>query len=85
MWTRGGKEILYLTSRGRDTTVMSVPIVIGKELSAGAPQPILTRRDLVSCAVTRDGERLLLSAEFGDTPPPYIQLILNWTAALRPR
>jgi serine/threonine protein kinase len=85
MWTRGGKELLYLSTQGRETAVMSVPIEIGKELTAGAPRPLLTRRDLVSCAVTPDGERLLLSTESGETPPPYIQLILNWTTALRGR
>ena len=85
MWTRGGKELLYLASQGRDTTVMSVPVDTEKEFTAGVPRPILTRRDLVSCAVTADGERLLLSTESGETPRPYIQLILNWAAALKRR
>ena len=35
MWIRGGKEMLYLSSKGRETAVMSVPIEIGKERSCG--------------------------------------------------
>jgi len=85
MWTRGDKELLYLASQGRDTTVMSVPVETGKEFTAGVPRPILTRRDLVCYAVTADGDRLLLSTESGETPRPYIQLILNWAAAPKRR
>jgi Tol biopolymer transport system component len=85
LWTRGGRELLYLTCRGRDCSVMSVPIGTGATFTAGTPRPIVARRNLVSFAVTSDGERLLLSVESGDTPPPYISLTLNWTAAAERR
>jgi Tol biopolymer transport system component len=85
VWTRGGKELLYVASRGRESTLMSVAVEAGPPLIAGAPRSILTRRGLVSFAATQDGERLLLSVESGDTPPPYIGLTLNWTAALKGR
>jgi Tol biopolymer transport system component len=84
-WVRGGRELLYLSQQGHDLSVMSVSIATGATLTPGTPRPILTRRDLVSFAATSDGERLLLSAESGDTPPPYISLTLNWTAAMRGR
>ena len=84
-WIRGGKELLYLSQQGRDVSVMSVPMATGAALTAGTPRPILTRRGLASFAATSDGERLLLSVESGDTPPPYISLTLNWTAALNRR
>ncbi len=85
MWARGGKEILFVAGQGRDTSVMSVPIESGNEIAAGPPRPLFTRGGLVSFAATQDGERLLLSVESGETPPPHIDLTLNWTAALKRR
>jgi serine/threonine protein kinase len=73
------------TSQGRESTVMSVPVAPGPAFRAGAPRPIVTRRGLVSFAATRDGERLLLSVESGETPPPRIGITLNWTAMLKGR
>jgi len=84
-WVRGGNELLYGSRQGRDVNVMSVQVGAGTVFTAGAPQPVLSRRDLVTFAATSDGERLLLSVESGDTPPPYISLTLNWTAAMRAR
>jgi len=84
-WVRGGTELLYLSQQGRDVSVMSVPVASGTALTAGTPRPILTRRGITSFAATSDGERLLLSVESGDTPPPYISLTLNWTATVRQR
>ena len=85
MWTRGGKELLYVSSEGRDFSVMSVAVEAAATFVAGPPRPLLTRRGLVSFAATQDGERLLISVESGETPPPYIGLTLDWTAALRQR
>jgi len=82
-WVRGGTEILYRSSQGRDDSVVAAPVVTDPAFTAGAPRPILTRRGLVSFAVSGDGERLLLSVESGETPAPHIELTLNWTAALR--
>jgi Tol biopolymer transport system component len=82
IWTRGGKELLYLAAKGRDSTVFSVALEMAAGRAAGAPRPLLTRRGLISFAATRDGERLLLSVESGETPPPHIELTLNWTAVL---
>ena len=84
-WIRGGKELLYVAPQGRDSAVMSVSIEAGPPLKAGAPRTILTRRGLASFSATADGERLLLSVESGDTPPPHIALTLNWIAALKGR
>jgi Tol biopolymer transport system component len=84
-WIRGGKELLFVSPEGRDFSVISVPVETGAALVVGTPRPILTRRGLVSYAATQDGERLLLSVESGETPPPHIGLILNWTAALEGR
>jgi len=84
-WIRGGRELLYLSQQGRDVCVMSVSVGAGPALTTGTPRPILTRRGLASFAATADGERLLLSVESGDTPPPYISLTLNWTASMRQR
>jgi len=84
-WVRAGKELLYMSFQGRDGSVMSVPVGTGPAFTAGTPRTILTRRGLASFAVSSDGERLLLSVESGDTPPPYISLTLGWTAAMRHR
>jgi serine/threonine protein kinase/Tol biopolymer transport system component len=82
MWCRGGRELLYMSFQGRDGSVMSVPVGTGPAFTAGTPRTILTRRDLAWFAAAGDGERLLLSTESGDTPPPYISLTLGWTAAM---
>ena len=85
IWTRGGKELLYMSSQGRESSVMAVPAESGTAFTAGTPHPLFTRRDLVSFAATQDGERLLLSVESGETPPPHIGFTLNWIAALKRR
>jgi Tol biopolymer transport system component len=85
VWVRGGRELLYLSRQGRDVGVMSVSVGTGPAFAAGTPRPILTRRGIASFAATSDGERLLISTESGDTPPPYISLTLNWTAAVQQR
>lgn len=85
LWTRGGAELMYTAMQGRDTTLMSVQIEPGAALRASAPRLILVRRGLASFAANGDGERLLLSVESGDTPPPYIALTLNWIEALKRR
>jgi serine/threonine protein kinase/Tol biopolymer transport system component len=84
-WVRGGRELLYLSRQGRDVSVMSVAVGGGPAFTAGTPRLIFSRRGLTSFASTGDGERLLLSVESGDTPPPYISLTLNWTDVLRHR
>jgi hypothetical protein len=85
VWVRGGRELLYLSRQGRDVGVMSVSVGTGPAFAAGTPRPILTRHGIASFTASRDGERLLLSVESGDTPPPYISLTLNWTATVRQR
>ncbi len=85
IWTRGGRELLFVAPEGRDASVMSVPVESGAAFTAGAPRALVTRRGLVSFSAAQDGERLLLSVESGETPPPYIGLTLNWTAALEGR
>jgi Tol biopolymer transport system component/tRNA A-37 threonylcarbamoyl transferase component Bud32 len=84
-WVRGGKELLYLSAAGNDVSVMSVPVGTGLTFTSGTPRAILTRRHLECFTVSSDGERLLLSVESGDTPPPYISLTLGWTAAISQR
>jgi Tol biopolymer transport system component len=84
-WDRGGRELLYASFQGRDGSVMSVEVGPGPAFTAGTPRAILTRRGLEWFAPTRGGERLLLSVESFDTPPPYISLTLGWTAAMRQR
>jgi len=72
MWTRGGKELLFLAWQRSGSSVMSVPVESGASFTAGTPHPLFIRRGLVSFSATRDGERLLLSVESGETPPPHI-------------
>ena len=74
-----------MSTQGREATVISVLVESGTAFAAGTPHPLFTRRGLASFAATQDGERLLLSVESGETPPPYIGLTLNWTAALKGR
>ena len=84
-WVRGGKEVFYRSSQGRDDSVVAVPVVTDPEFAVGAPRSILTRRGLASFAVRGDGEQLLLSVGSGDTPPSHISLTLGWTAAMKRR
>jgi Tol biopolymer transport system component len=79
IWSRGGKELLYVARAGG---LMSVPIEAGAEFRPGAPRPLFTGSDLVTGGdVTADGERFLLS-EAAEAPRREIGLFVNWTAVL---
>ena len=82
-WTRGGKEILFLSSEG----VMAVEIESAGRLEAGKPRRIFPYRPPIPQLegayrspydVTSDGERLLL-VEGGDDPAALrLHVVLNW-------
>jgi eukaryotic-like serine/threonine-protein kinase len=82
IWTRGGKELLYVT---RDRDLVAVPIEAGTECRPGAPRKLFTGSGLVTGGdVTADGERFLVS-KAAEAPHREIRLFIDWTAALEKR
>jgi dipeptidyl aminopeptidase/acylaminoacyl peptidase len=82
-WTRGGKELLFLSSEG----VMSVEIETAGDLEAGKPRKLFPFRPPLPQLegayrrhydVSSDGERFLL-VEDGDDPAAHrLHVVLNW-------
>jgi Tol biopolymer transport system component len=90
-WRANGRELFYVAADG---TLMAVSVKPGDNFEASAPVALFKtgiRRTAVSgsygytqdYAVTRDGQRFLISAGPPDTVPTNI--VVNWTAALSPR
>ena len=84
-WTRGGKELLYLRPEPGGASVMSVAIETGPALRPAMPRVLFRVAGLQGFSPTQDGERILIAAETGTTPPPTIALILDWTEQLKDR
>jgi hypothetical protein len=85
-WTRGGREIVYLTPDG---TIMSVEIAAGAQaLEAGRPK-LLFRVPLSGditryrnhYAVTSDGQRFLVDTADEATREP-LTVVVNWDALI---
>jgi dipeptidyl aminopeptidase/acylaminoacyl peptidase len=92
-WRGDGGELFYVAADGM---LMSVAVKAGATFEAGAPVALFKtaiRRVRVSgtyvytqnYAVTRDGRRFLISAASGQPNTAPTNIILNWTAALRPQ
>ncbi|HEV8231856.1 MAG TPA: hypothetical protein VGQ75_05880, partial [Thermoanaerobaculia bacterium] len=87
-WWRGdGREIFYL---GPDQTLMSVGVQAGDSFESGAPTalfrasfPMLIPAYWANYGVTPDGQRFLVSELVTETASTPINVVLNWTAALK--
>ena len=87
MWSRNGKELLYLTP---DEKLMSVTVNTGlATLQAGIPQPLF-QAQLIPLSYWRniyipspDDQRFLMLAPATQTKPEPITVVVNWPALLR--
>ncbi len=82
LWSRNGKEILYLTF---DRRLMSIPIRTEPALSAGEPTVLLTFKegeDWEYFDVSPDGKRFLavVPEAAADTEEHPLNVVLNWPA-----
>jgi Tol biopolymer transport system component len=84
-WRADGKEIFYVSPDG---TLMAVTVSVaagGKQITPSKPTPLFQTSSLSfgrgkehGYAVSRDGQRFLLSVPIEKTAPP-ITILLNWT------
>ncbi|HEY7113674.1 MAG TPA: protein kinase, partial [Thermoanaerobaculia bacterium] len=81
-WTRGGKEIVYQDFDGQ---VMSVEVDTTHGVRAGTPKPlfVLPEGSDFGWDVTADGERFLVNAPVIKSSSVPLNVIGNWTAALK--
>jgi Tol biopolymer transport system component len=90
-WSRDGRELFYLASRGRDQnldTMMAVPVIPGAVWSTGAPVALFDR-SVVSGTfdVAPDGERFLMldggREADGQPTPRTLVVVERWTEELK--
>jgi eukaryotic-like serine/threonine-protein kinase len=84
-WTRDGKELLYMRQEQGGASIMSVAVDASGAFHPAMPRVLFRIAGLQAFSPTRDGERILISAETGVNPPPSISLILNWREQLQDR
>jgi hypothetical protein len=67
-----------------NSTFYAVPITLGTSVDVGTPKALFRNAAATSYAVSRDGQRVMLSvpAGGGAVVPP-ITAVLNWAAALK--
>ena len=87
-WGRGGKELLYITPDGN---LVSVPVVLGRQVQRGTPTMMFKIGSLFEAAglrgnaayeLTPDGQRLLVNRVLRDPAQAPLTLLTNWTALL---
>ena len=85
-WRADGRELFFI---GDDGTLMAAPVSGGV---AGVSLPLFRTRVPVTgnpyrmpYRASADGQRFLINTTPVDTPPPAIQVILDWRALLEPR
>jgi len=81
-WVRGGKEIIYQDFDGQ---VMSVDVDTSHGVRAGTPKRLfqLPEGSDFGWDVTADGERFLVNAPVIKSSSVPLNVIVNWTAALK--
>jgi hypothetical protein len=86
-WRGDSKEIYYL---GPDQALMSVAVQAGDSFESGAPTalfhagfPMLVPAYWANYAPSADGNRFLVSELVTETASTPINVVLNWTAALK--
>lgn len=85
-WRKDGKELYYLAPDGK---LMAVDIAAGETtIDSGIPHLLFDTHLVVDpirdqFAVTADGQRFLIETTITAATPTPINVVLNWTAALR--
>jgi|CXWL01.1.fsa_nt_gi serine/threonine-protein kinase len=94
IWTRNGREIVYLRSLGSDSAgertfeMMAVAVTSSRDFSAQPPQPLFTAAfglttPLRSHDVTADGSRFfVIKGASSHAPPGELHLMFNWITTL---
>jgi len=92
-WTRGGRELVYLTSAPNGTvTVSALSIDAGTTFAPGTPSTLFTGAYVTPQAgrmvfdVSRDGERFVMIKDVGSGetgPSPQIVVVQNWVEELK--
>ncbi len=91
--TRGGRQPVWSADSGElffvsaDTLMVSA-VTTGDNFSRSTPRPLfvspdLLRSDLISYAVSPDGQRILYPAPNPDAPAREIHVVLNWFEELK--
>jgi hypothetical protein len=63
---------------------MTIPIVLGATLQAGAPAPLFhVETGVRNFDLTPDGNRFLVSTPVEKSPESPLRVILNWPASLQ--
>ena len=80
-WRQGGNEIFYIAP---DNKLMAVEVRTGATFEVGVPRALFSTRPsgVVRYAVTRDGQRFLVSVPTEDAAAP-VTVVVNWFEALK--
>ena len=85
VWSRDGRELFYLSG----SRMMAVAVEAGSAFKAGTPRALFDGRFTVSpngvagYDVAADGRFLMVQPLHADPPTNQIQVVLNWSEALR--
>jgi hypothetical protein len=87
-WGPDGKELLYITPDGN---LVSVPLMLGRQVQRGTPAMLFKLGSLYEAAnlrgnaayeLTPDGQRLLVNRILRDPAQAPLTVLTNWTALL---
>jgi eukaryotic-like serine/threonine-protein kinase len=84
-WSHDGRELFYVAP---DQTLMTVPVHPGQSLDPGTAKQLFqlhAASDFFGSSydVAADGQRFLVSTLVGEEASPPLNVIVNWTEALR--
>jgi len=86
-WRRDGKELFYVAA---DKKMMAVDVQAdGPNFEVGTPKALFDVRVQsfssvqAQFAVTADGQKFLVANSFGELSSAPIEVVLNWTAAVK--
>ena len=85
-WRRDGRELFYIAA---DRKLMAVDVKLGAIFEAGVPKTLFATRVLSLTdfrnhyAVSADGQRFLINSTMEETSATPINIVVNWTAALK--
>jgi Tol biopolymer transport system component len=87
VWRRDGRELFFLNG----DTLMSATVGVTASLEVGSPKPLFqvqiindpAHRHRGRYAASSDGQRFLVLIKVADPKPVAINVVYNWTAALR--
>jgi Tol biopolymer transport system component len=86
-WRGDGRELFFI---GADRRLMAVPVKTTGAFEHGAPVPLFTTRVAdfanpyrTSYAVSRDGQRFLISGVAENATPPSITVVVNWPGLVK--